>query len=260
LKIDAISAATSFLGRGKESRRNWRTGPHFLKKRFWFFSDLALTIDTLVLLPYYFVFCTNIRSFWTSKAIFSDSRAMCNSCDYSLVLSTLVSLYTERLELALRQKRSCLTGVVTDSRSSVIVNFTSDYVFFEYILSLTASISGDHCFLTAAFCWHFKITFLPMLVLPYETTMSGKTPTYVGPSGPMPMQDLTGNSQKLGYTDPTTNSERLPPRPRDRSALEKTYARWCCGSILGVIAWISMVFLLVTVPIVVVALKNMVSP
>jgi hypothetical protein len=73
------------------------------------------------------------------------------------------------------------------------------------------------------------------------------------------MQDLTDNSQKIDYVDPTTNSERLPPRPRDRSALEKTYARWCCGSILGVVPWIVVVFLLITVPIVVVALKNLVS-
>lgn len=61
------------------------------------------------------------------------------------------------------------------------------------------------------------------------------------------------------YVDLTTNSERLPPRPRERSTLEKTYARWCCGSILGVIAWIVVVFLLITVPVVVVALRNLVS-
>ena len=77
------------------------------------------------------------------------------------------------------------------------------------------------------------------------------------------MQYLAGNSHNQGYNqkyiDLTTNSERLPPRPRDRSTLEKTYARWCCGSILGVIAWIVVVFLLITVPIVVAALRNVVS-
>jgi hypothetical protein len=73
------------------------------------------------------------------------------------------------------------------------------------------------------------------------------------------MQNLACNGENHAHLDPTTNSERLPPRPRDRSALEKAYARWCCGSILGVIAWILAVFLFITVPIVVVALKNMVS-
>ena len=77
------------------------------------------------------------------------------------------------------------------------------------------------------------------------------------------MQHLTGDSHNKyynqEYVDPTTNSERLPARPRDRSGLKKTYARWCCGSILGVIAWIVVVFLLITVPIVAVALKDMVS-
>jgi hypothetical protein len=103
-----------------------------------------------------------------------------------------------------------------------------------------------------------------MLSTPYQTTTAGKPPTYIiSPSGPIPMQDLAGNSHNQGYNqkyvDLTTNSERLPPRPRDWSALEKTYARWCCGSILGVIAWIVVVFLLITVTIVVVALRNVVS-
>lgn len=98
-----------------------------------------------------------------------------------------------------------------------------------------------------------------MLVLPYEKTMAGKPPIYVGPSGSIPMQPLTSDVENFAYLDPATNSERLPPRPRDRSALEKTYARWCCGSVFGIIAWILMVFLFITVPIVVVALKNMVS-
>jgi hypothetical protein len=73
------------------------------------------------------------------------------------------------------------------------------------------------------------------------------------------MQTFTCNGENHARFDPTTNSERLPPRPRDRSALEKAYARWCCGSIWGAFAWVVVVFLLITVPIMVVALKNMVS-
>lgn len=108
-------------------------------------------------------------------------------------------------------------------------------------------------------CFGTSTTFPPILSIPYETTMSGNLPRYVGPTGPIPIEVLTRNCLNLAYDDPTTNSERLPPRPRDRSALEKTYARWCCGSILGIIAWTVGVFLSITVPIVVVALRNLVS-
>src|SRR5438046_1086149 len=51
-------------------------------------------------------------------------------------------------------------------------------------------------------------TFPPMLALPYETTMAGKPPTYLGSSGPIPMQPFTCNGENHARFDPTTNSER----------------------------------------------------
>ena len=68
----------------------------------------------------------------------------------------------------------------------------------------------------------------------------------------------TGDSYDMADLgiDPTTNSARLPMRPRERAALEKTYARWCCGSIIGVIAWIFTFFLMITVPIIVVVSRQ----
>ena len=68
------------------------------------------------------------------------------------------------------------------------------------------------------------------------------------------MNDLPGHN----YVDSNSfPSEPLPGRPA-RSALESTYARWCCGSILGVIVWILLILLLTMVPIAVVVLKKMV--
>ena len=98
---------------------------------------------------------------------------------------------------------------------------------------------------------------MSLLSLPYKSTMAGLTPTYTGRSGPIPMRDLTGDGHyNQGYVDPTTNTERLSPRPRERSSLEKTYSGWCCGSIIGVVAWVLAIFLFITVPIVVVALRS----
>src|SRR4051812_17903792 len=143
------------------------------------------------------------------------------------------------------------------------VSSLSDYAFLQHLLCLKASNPACPPF------WLLPFSALPsnfpsMLSIPYQKTTAGKNPTYVSPSRPIPMQDLTGNSHNQDYNqkyfDLTTNSERLPPRPRDRSTLEKTYARWCCGSILGVIAWIVVVLLLITVPIIVSALRNLVSP
>ena len=88
--------------------------------------------------------------------------------------------------------------------------------------------------------------------VPYSATMPGDRPTFLGPLGSIPMYDLSGSK----HVDPTTNSEPLPARPRGRSTLEKTYSRWCCGSIIGVLAWIVFAFLIITVPIVIVALKK----
>lgn len=152
----------------------------------------------------------------------------------------LCSLSLHRLrnasKLAMRHQYSCSISVVTESPSSIAVSFTTGYVLFESILCVPPTIFSVPHLSGSLPSFPIFTMFSPMLVLPYETTMAGKPPTYVGPSGPIPMQTLTSNGENFAYLDPTTNSNRLPPRPRDRSALEKTYARWCCGSIFGIIA------------------------
>lgn len=188
---------------------------------------------------------------------------MCYNGDYLCALFAVDSLCMRCFKSGMRQALSFAATFLTESLSTFIANSLSDYAFFKHLFCLKASNSSGH---PLSVYYQFSAlppTFPSMLSIPYQTTTVGKPPTYINPLGPIPMQNLTGNNHNQDYNqkyvDLTTNSERLPPRPLERSTLEKTYARWCCGSILGVIAWIVVVFLLITVPIVVVALRNLVS-
>ena len=78
----------------------------------------------------------------------------------------------------------------------------------------------------------------------------------VGPNMTGATMGSTSNPYVNPYVDPTTNTERLPYRPAPRGKLEKAYRRWCCGSIIGLILWILGAVCLITVPIVVVVLRN----
>jgi hypothetical protein len=66
--------------------------------------------------------------------------------------------------------------------------------FFKHLFCLEASNSSGH---SLSGYYQFPAlppTFPSMLSIPYRTTTAGKPPTYISPSGLIPMQNLTGNN------------------------------------------------------------------
>jgi hypothetical protein len=111
----------------------------------------------------------------------------------------------------------CVTNVLVQSVWSPV--HPSSIAVFHYRLCLIRihSLHARNCLQCTTSLWPLLVfptftTFPPMLVLPYETTMVGKPPIHVGPSGSIPMQPLASDVENFAYLDPATNSERLPRR------------------------------------------------
>jgi hypothetical protein len=119
---------------------------------------------------------------------------MCYNGDYLCALFAVDALCIRRFKLDMCQALSFAATFLTESLSTFIVNSLSDYAIFKHLFYLEASNSSGYP-LSGYYQFPALLpTFPSMLSIPYRTTMAGKLPTYISPSGPIPMQNLTGKN------------------------------------------------------------------